>query len=298
MVQHALREIFSVMIPAFTIENGKVAAKRRRIVRTSTTSTGHEDMDRWSLSGSRIAHLINCCLASDLKDEENYLLNRIASEASNADDQTLCVVLMPFLQSLRRIMEQNSVPFTTQDYQNLFQYIIALFLIEYVKMEPAQPANQTCPKVGCGTGRRCQDCWDLDEFLHHPSRQSWDITTTGQRRDHIERRVLASQSPNFRSVSQLNCNTIKNRHAPHTLKVTKTLNDAWEISHSAWMSRCAYAKEFLAAIGHDALEQLLGNKYNECVELRSVRHGLVAVVPERPSPSREGHTQIIDLGEH
>ncbi len=121
MVRHGLREIFSVMIPAFTIENGRVVAKRRKVVRTSTTSTGNEDMDRWSLSGSRIAHLIGCCLASDLEDEENYLLNRIASEASNADDRTLCVILMPFLQSLRRIMEQNSVPFTAQDYQNLFQ---------------------------------------------------------------------------------------------------------------------------------------------------------------------------------
>lgn len=33
------------------------------------------------------------------------------------------------------------------------------------------------------------------------------------------------------------------------------------------------AEEALAGIGHDALKKLLGNKYNECVELRSVRHG-------------------------
>ena len=241
-------------------------------------------MDRWSLTGNRIANLIGCCLVSNLGDEENYLLNRIASEASNADDQTLKVILMPFLQTLCLIMEQNSVPFIAQDYRNLFQYIIALFIVEYVKMEPARPVNLTCPKAGCGVGGQCQDCSDLDEFLCHPSRQCWAITTTGQRRDHIERRVLASQSPYFR------CDTIKNRQAPHTLEVTKTLNEAWVVRHSAWLSRCAQAEEMMAAIGHDALKQLLGSKYNECIELQSVRQGLGAVITQRPSTTN-GPTQ-------
>lgn len=270
MVHLALREVFSMMIPAFTIQTGNVSAKRRKVTQTSTNFVGQDDMDRWPLAGSRIARLIGCCLTSNLKDEEKYLLNRIASEASNADDRTLYVILMPFLQTLSQIMEQKSVPFTTQDYQNLFQYIIALFIIEYVKMEPPQPVNQTCPNAGCGAGRpQCQDCWNLDEFIRHPSRQSWDLTATGQRRDHVERRVLVSKSPYFRY------HTIKNRHAPHTLEVTKTLNEAWEANHSAWLSRCAKAEEALAGIGHDALKKLLGNKYNECVELRSVRHGLM-----------------------
>ena len=278
-----------MMIPAFTIQTDNRSAKRRKIA--STPPAGHDDMNRWPLAGSRIARLIDCCLASDLKDEEKYLLNRIASEASNADDRTLDVVLMPFLQSLRQTMEQNRVPFTTLDYRNLFRYIIALFISECVKMEPPRPMNQICPKAGCGTGRQCQDCWDLDEFLRHPSRQSWDLTTTAHRRDHVGRRVLASQSPFFR------CDTIKNRHAPHTLKVTKTMNEAWEAAHSAWLSRCAKAEKMLAAIGHDALQQLLGNQYNECVELRSVRYGPTAVIAEWPSPSTKGHTQIVDLSE-
>ena len=278
-----------MMIPAFTIENGKTPAKRRKIAQTPTTSVGHEDMDRWSLTGSRIAHLIGCCLTSDLEDEEKYLLNRIASEASNADDRTLIIIFIPFLQILRHVMEQNSVPFTTQDYRNLFQYIIALFIIEHVKMEPSRPANQTCPRAGCGAGRQCGDCWELDEFLRSPSQQCMDMTRTGQRRDHVERRVLASQSPYFR------CDTIKNRHAPHTLRITKTLNEAWEASHSAWLRRCAQAKDMLAAIGHDALRQLLGNEYDECIELRSVRLGPVGVEPERA----EGYTtQMVDLSEH
>ena len=265
------------MIPVFTIENNKFPAKRRKIARTSTISVGDEDIDRWSLAGNRIAHLIGCCLISGLKDEENRLLDTIASEASSADDRTLKDNLMPFLRTLRQIMEQNSVPLTTQVYQDLFQYIIALFIIGYVKMEPPHPANQTCPKAGCGAGRQCQDCWDLDDFLRHPSKKCWNLTTTGQRRDHVEHRVLGSQSSYFR------CETIRNRHAPHTLKVTKTLSEAWEASHSAWLDRCTQAQETLAAIGHEALKQLLGNKYNECIELRAVKHGQIAGIPERPS---------------
>lgn len=150
-------------------------------------------------------------------------------------------------------------------------------------MEPPRPANQTCLIAGCGSGQ-CQDCWDLNEFLRHPSRQSWDLTTTGQRRDHVERQILVKHSRYFR------CDTIKNRYAPLTLKVTKTLNEAWEASHAAWLSHCAEAEELLAAIGHDALRQLLGNEYHECVELRSVRHGLTAVIPERPSLRTTGRS--------
>ena len=267
-----------MIIPAFTIENSKSSAKRRKVAQTPTSSGRHKDMDRWSLTGSRIAHLIGFCLASDLVHEEKYLLNRIASEASKADDRTLNIILIPFLQSLRRVMDQNSVLYTTQDYRNLFQYIIALYIIEYVKMEPSRPANQTCPRAGCGARRECQDCWELDEFLRNPIEHCMDLTTTGQRRDHVERRVLASQSPYYR------CDTIPNpqsRHGPHTLRITKTLTEAWGASRSAWSRRCAQAKDMLAAIGHDALRQLLGNKYDEYVELRSVRLGQVAVVPER-----------------
>ena len=164
-------------------------------------------------------------------------------------------------------MVQNSVPFTTQNYQNLFQYIITLYIIEYVKMEPPRPVNQICPKAGCGSGRSCQDCWNLDEFLRHPSRQTWEFKATAQRRNHVENRVLMSQSPCFR------CHTVKNRFAPHIFKVTKTLDVARDADHAAWLSRCAKAEKRLTAIDHDALRQLLGDKYNECAELRSVDMG-------------------------
>ena len=282
MVCHALREVFSEMIPAFTTENDNFFAKRRKIARTPNTSPGDTDTDPWSLAGNRIAHLIGCCLVWGLEDEENYLLKKIAREASSADHRTLNVILMPFLQTLRQIMEQNSIPFIRQDYRYLFQYIIDLFIVKYVKMEPRRPANQTCSKAGCGVGRQCQDCWELDDFLRHPSHKSWDLTTTGQRRDHVERRVLGSQSPCFR------CDTIENLHAPHTLRVTKTLNEAWEASHLAWLGRGLHAEKMLAAIGHDALEQVLGDKYDECVELRAVRQGEVDGIPERLSPRAEG----------
>ena len=281
MVRHALREVFSVMIPAFTTKYDNLSAKRRKIAQRTTASVGDMDTDPWPLAGNRIAHLIGCCLTWDLEDEENYLLKKIAQEASSADHRTSNVILMPFLQTLRQIMEQNSIPFTRQDFRYLFQHIIDLFIIEFVKMEPRRPANQTCSKAGCGLGRQCQDCWDLDDFLRHPSRKSWDLTTTGQRRDHVERRVRGSQSPSFR------CDTIRNAHAPHTLRVTKTLDEAWEASHLAWISRVIHAKKMLAAIGHDALEQLLEDKYDECVELRAVRRGEMAGVAERLSPRAE-----------
>ena len=51
-------------------------------------------------------------------------------------------------------------------------------IIEYVKIEAPRPVNQTCTVAGCGAGQLCRDCWDLGDFLRHPSRHSWDLTTT------------------------------------------------------------------------------------------------------------------------
>lgn len=182
-------------------------------------------------------------------------------------------------------MEQRSVPFKTQDYSNLFKCIFALFIIEYVKMEPPRPVNQTCPLNGCGTDRRCQDCWDLDDFLHHPSRHSRDLTNTPFRRPTHSYIYIDSPAGCCQGIADyLHCDTVLNRRVPHTLQVSKTLIEAWEANHLAWLSHCVQAGGELAAVGHDALRQPLGNKYNECIELRSVRHGLKTVIPKNPPP--------------
>lgn len=90
MVHFALRAVFTVIIPAFIIKIGIASAERRKFAQTSTLYVGHGGMDRWPLTGSPIARLIGCCPVSELKDEQKYLLNRIALEASNTYDNVLC----------------------------------------------------------------------------------------------------------------------------------------------------------------------------------------------------------------
>ena len=71
--------------------------------------------------------------------------------------------------------------------------------------------------------------------------------------------------------------------------------EVWQPEYTAWVSRCDKATRMLVAIGRDALRQLLGNTYDERMELRSVRKTIIVNVPERPSPRTKGRTQIIDL---
>ena len=285
----ALRELFSTMIPEITVKATNVSAKRRKIGSMSYEPSGPNDNDHWPLQGSRMAELVSCCVGSSLKEEENWLLTKIALEAIHADSQALEHVLMPFLKRLRELMEEYKIAFTTEKYQDLFQTIISLFLSRSVAMEPLRPPNFTYSKAGCGDGK-CRDCHDLNRFLQDPDRQTWDLTTTGQRRSHVDGRV--SQSIRFRTT------TIKNTTAPHTLRVTKTPHVVWESDHKAWLHRCDKARGLMAAVGYGALRQLLGDQYDQCVELRIVKRGTTALA-ERPSPSprTKGRTQIIDLTE-
>lgn len=54
-------------------------------------------------------------------------------------------------------------------------------------------------------------------------------------------------------------------------------------------------EEMLAAIGHDVLKHLSRNKYNERVELRLVKYGLMAITSESPSLRTMERSQNMDL---
>jgi len=141
--------------------------------------------------------------------------------------------------------------------------------------------NWVCPKKSCG----CTECVHLDLFLNSPTRQTMEFTTTGPKRNHIEDRV--------RGLIEIRTSGKKNDRASHTL----ILMDWWQSSHDAWSSRCSSALVSVMGIGTNNLKQLLGDKYDELVDLRQVKLAVPAVATPWTSSSTGSQFNIIDLEE-
>ncbi len=134
----------------------------------------------------------------------------------------------------------------------------------------------------------CKDCVDLDLFLSSPSRQKMEFTTTGPKRKHIEDRV--------RAMAEISTSTNKIDRAPHTLILTKTM-DWWQASHDAWSDRCPMALASFNSIGTENLKQLLGDKYDELVDMRQVKLVGPAAVAPLTSSTTGSRPNMIDLEE-
>lgn len=251
----AFREVFATMIPALTSNDPEAPAKRRRFNPESAATSGYHSTKRWTLSGNDIARMVDICIATNLKDEENGLLDKMMLDASNADARTLEVVFMDFLLVLRRIMLEHKISFSTKKYQDTFQYIIRTFVAEYVGMEPMRPENyagDATKKAGCNSSS-CGDCKDLNHFCQNPRERMWELKATEARRNHVESQISRSR---FRTEF-----VRRPQGAPHILRIHKTQYEMWQADHNAWLQRCTKVKNYLDGIGHDALRELLADKY-------------------------------------
>lgn len=278
-----LLKVLATMIPAFSFDSAQMPTKRRRMDQTTWTNNNQGEA-RWPLSGDRIAEVFSHCLSMGLKDEMDQLVAKLKQEAGKADSVALEQVLMPFLRNLPQVMRDQDIPLVTENYQELFKQVISLYVFRYVRREPQRPPNWACPKKGCG----CKDCVHLDLFLSSPTRQTMEFTTTGPKRNHIEDRV--------RGLNEICTSTKMNGRAPHTLILTKTM-DWWKSSHDAWSNRCSLALASINSIGIDNLKQLLGDKYDELVDMRQVKLVVPGVAAPWTSSSMGSQSNIIDLEE-
>ena len=214
-----------------------------------------------------------------LMDEMNEMIAKLKKEADEVNVIALEQVLMPSLTSLPQVMHEQQTSRGTENYQDLYKHIINRYVLRYVGVKPCKPSNWSFPTGGCG----CGDCSTLDSFLSSLSRQTVEFTTTGPNQDHIKGRVS--------SLRDIRTSMRKNKRAPHTLILTKTM-DEWQSSRDMWSGRYSSAFSTIKNVGIDKLRQLLGNKFDELVNMRQVKPAVLAVT----TPSSGGpQSNIIDL---
>ena len=207
--------------------------------------------------GHSLALVLDLCLKLGLEPEVALLLTQVEEEAKSSDPMILHLILIPFLVGFAKILKVHSISLTKPRYQRLFQHVISFIVSVYVAPEPEPPKDWILPKVTC----HCKDCAELNVYLQSPNSQRLEFKATGQRRDHREGYL--------RNEPSIEATTRKNPSAPHTLVLVKT-KAGYEQKLKAWEMRYQEARKAFDHIGHDALRQLLGEKYTDLTELRSV----------------------------
>lgn len=237
--------------------------------------------------GHSLALVLDLCLKLRLEPEVELLLTQIEEEAKQSDPMALHVIMIPFLVGLAKILKAHSISLTNLRYQRLFQHVISFIVGVYVAPKPEPPKDWSLPRAGC----HCQDCAELNVFLQSPISQRLEFKATGQRRNHREGCV--------RNQPSVESSTRRNPSAPHTLVLVKT-RVGYEQILKAWEIRCQEARKAFDHIGHDALRQLLAERYTGLTEFGMIHHPRdVLAETQAPAPmlpkTQKPAIEIIDL---
>lgn len=268
----ALAEILSAAIPALCAQDGRHWSYYHRLPLPASTKA--PDQDQNLLQADRIARLVGCCLTVGLRTEKHALLRHIWLSASVADAPTLQHVFLPYLKNLLLVMRELRIPLTTQSYQWQFQQVISLFIIRFISQEPTPLSpDLTCPPLGCASPARpygCSTCLELDAFLVDPHRKTADVTGGIDAPEHVAEQIQGTD------YLQMTVTSHSAEEMKSTIRITKNVTKPEEpdARHDLWVGRVIRANDAIQAIcGDEDWKLLLGDKYDECMNLKAVRPG-------------------------
>lgn len=274
--RNALAEILSAAIPTLCDQDAHVSSHHQGFLSSArrTGSVNASAQDQPTLQADRMARLLRCCLIVGLHEEERTLLRRIWQEASLVDAPALQQIFLPYLRQLLIVMQDYSIPLTTQKYQWQFQQVISHFITRYIGKEPIPlPADLTCPPLGCANPTNpygCHTCLMLDAFLVDPHRRTADVTGGIDAPEHVAAQLKGTDYLQMTVVSH------SAAEMRSTIRITKNMIKAEEPNarHDLWKERVVKANDSIQAIcGDEEWKMLLGDRYDECMGLKAVRAG-------------------------
>ena len=264
VVQNIYKDILNEFTAEFEVSYKEIKSKVQRCDHPKRSRFTYRDYgpmntqqhDTGLMTADHLAKIIRQCEVIKLPEEIDGLLNVMSNHAHTVDIAAFEMLLLPLLKLLPPVFEQQGMPLTTEQYQNLFQMVLNAYVQRYVQREPEAPRTWARQARGCG----CEDCTSLDCFLTNPDRLFGRFCMPGKRRDHLEQQLQRSY-----------CRVETERAgSPFTLMVWKTLGE-WEHELSEWKQRCDTALKTFDEIGHEKLRGLLKDRYNETVELKTVK---------------------------
>ncbi|KAJ5377333.1 uncharacterized protein N7496_004742 [Penicillium cataractarum] len=183
-----------------------------------------------------------------------FLSRRICFRAPAIEASKFHLLWLPFLHSLGKFCETNSIPSSSPDYRQIFAAILKAYFNTYVGEEPTTDASFARSSVGC----YCGDCTWLNEFLKDPSQTVCRFPMGKQRRQHLH---------NTLEAAQIDCTHETERvGSPHTLVVTKTFRDH-DKAVAEWKKRKAEATIKVHDFSKSELTVWLGEDYDRLMKM-------------------------------
>lgn len=158
--------------------------------------------------------------------------------------------------------------------QEACQHVLLAFLHRYVGMEPAKHTTWTRPTRGCGSAF-CLPCANLDDFLRDPEKEIeyfGDGTAAPEWINHLLIRASGSPWPYHECTPDY-----KMEDGRTMLRIKKSNEgwaaayDAWKHKYDAWKHKYANAVSELESLALNISRPLLGDRYEELMEMRPIR---------------------------
>ncbi|KAL9593533.1 MAG: hypothetical protein Q9219_007506 [cf. Caloplaca sp. 3 TL-2023] len=163
-------------------------------------------------------------------------------------------------------------------YTPLFTTIINTYRLRFIKVQPPK-GDWACRALGCG---RCQDCRKLDMFLQDPDLGSKTFHVGKDKRRHLHQRLDCSGHSHVTDRGSW----VEN------LVVTKSQSPSRR-AFQQWEEMVSGVKKCLAAMDQGFLKAVLGERYDELVNLRPTRSAYIGNL-DRENPKRR-RVEVVDL---
>ena len=210
------------------------------------------------------------------------LLASITASASAFSVVSVQGTLIPFLQKLPSLLEQNPSPssegskadLSRDRFCDLYCEVLCSYLCQYVGPQPRPPPDWRQRPVTClgfkfGI-KDCTICLELNRFLSQPYHQCWFVKQHAGYRKHLEQQLRRSTGCIFHTETQ---------SLPYTLVITKTLTEH-ESNVKKWDKRLTAVMSELEVIGVDNLKMFIGQDISQPLRTcRFVMNSLLAGTP-------------------
>ncbi|KAL8936703.1 MAG: hypothetical protein Q9211_004054 [Gyalolechia sp. 1 TL-2023] len=276
VARNIYRDILADLIPSFKLEINLPPSKRSRYDYRyyAGVSTAAPQPNVKLMEANDIATLLDNCTSMDLPTEREALMDHLVASSKTVDPSAFGVLFIPLLARLVELSRVKGTPLNDATVsRSFFQNILHEYVRRYIGVEPARPLTWAQSRRACNGGS-CGDCTMLNKFLTNPQEEVGRFSMAEKRRRHLEYGLSGS-----------GCTlSTERRGSPHTLVVTKTLNN-WHAEHKAWRDRCVVAGQSFRTIGMEALKEILGEDYGRAVDVRSAGTG--SATGQKAAPATE-----------
>lgn len=220
--------------------------------------SGHSiDRGSHALSSSVLMQTLQQCEVLSLNSQVGSLLLRIQDSALKARKEAFESLLLPYVTLLLAHLRKGAAfSLAGNECREHVSMILQAYIIRFVRPQPKRPLDWSLSptKVKC----KCHDCLELKAFIRDGNRQMCQFRMIQRRRTHLEKQLF-SKDFQYETVRS---------SMPHILVITK-VHAVYQQEHSEWQTRFKRAQKCIQQLDTNPwLEQVLGDKYDEIVNMR------------------------------